>query len=378
MIVSVLVLSLFIVGTICLLHSIELACIVFMVTIAIPLADMLVSLIRVKTPLKIQTPDGSNEPFHPSVLFFEKGWNGFSYWMAFTPYPINKAPYRDRWECPCIVASNDGIHWQYPAEVKFLDDLTQSQIQERDYFSDTHLTYDSDRNVLYCYYRLDEGEEPKKVTIFRRESADGKRWSERTSLIYSEAVDALEPLSQSIVYKDSSFSMWYVAHSVDPNGVYRLHSKDGITWGENKKCIFLNAQVTPWHIDCQYIDGAYYMTIYELSQRITLWKSLDGEYFTFVKVLLTIPVFGNCGLFYNNILYRACMVKDQKEYKVYFACGNKKRNTIGLMTGREISRLKVSSTAKRSDVGLLAYDMLSKYSAVERFVFHKIKKIGKR
>ena len=73
MIASVLVLSLFIVGTICLLYSLELACIVFMVSIAIPLTDIFVSLIRVKTPLKIQTPDGSNEPFHPSVLFFEKG-----------------------------------------------------------------------------------------------------------------------------------------------------------------------------------------------------------------------------------------------------------------------------------------------------------------
>ena len=41
-----------------------------------------------KTPLEIKTPDGYNEPYHPSVLYFENGWKGYRYWMAFTPMPM--------------------------------------------------------------------------------------------------------------------------------------------------------------------------------------------------------------------------------------------------------------------------------------------------
>ena len=63
-----------------------------------------------EVPLKIETPDGYNEPYHPSVLFFENGWHGYRYWMAFTPMPLKAShnPYTDRWECPCVYASNDG------------------------------------------------------------------------------------------------------------------------------------------------------------------------------------------------------------------------------------------------------------------------------
>ena len=375
---SVVVLVLLIAAVSSIFVSWILALFIFVIAISIPIADVFLSIIRAKRPIEIQTPDGSGEPFHPSVVFFEEGWNGFRYWMAFTPYPVCKPPYRDRWECPCVVASNDGIHWEYPGDFAFLDDLTENQIQSRDYFSDTHLTYDSSRNVLYCYYRLDKGEGSKKVTIFRRESAEGKKWSERIPLVYSESVDALEPLSQSVVYENGCFSMWYVAHSGDPNGVYMLISPDGIVWDCNKKCIFSGAAVVPWHIDCQYMDGRYYLTVYELSQRITLWTSSDGLNFTFVKLLLTIPKFGNCGLFYNNILYRACTVKDEKGYSVYFACGNKKRNTIGLMVGEEITGMKIVSASEKNITKMMVFDILSKYSLAERLLLYKIKRIVKR
>lgn len=72
--------------------------------------------LKSKAPLSIETPDGYNEPYHPSVVFFENGWHGYHYWMAFTPMPKKAAnnPYIDRWECPCVYASNDGIHFEMP------------------------------------------------------------------------------------------------------------------------------------------------------------------------------------------------------------------------------------------------------------------------
>ena len=67
-----------------------------------------------QTPLCINTFDGSNQPYHPSVLFFPTGWCGHRYWMVETPYPIGGKPYRDRWEIPLIHTSEDGLNWDYP------------------------------------------------------------------------------------------------------------------------------------------------------------------------------------------------------------------------------------------------------------------------
>ena len=71
--------------------------------ILVPVVYEFIKYIRnYKGPLNISTPDGSKQPYHPSVLYFEGGWCGYKYWMAYTPFPIGALPYRDRWEYPCI------------------------------------------------------------------------------------------------------------------------------------------------------------------------------------------------------------------------------------------------------------------------------------
>lgn len=79
-----------------------------------------------KSPLYIETPCGTNEPYHPSVLYFKDGWNGYKYWMAFTPMPdgTQPKPYVDRWERPCVYASNDGKTFTDIHNNGFLDELT--------------------------------------------------------------------------------------------------------------------------------------------------------------------------------------------------------------------------------------------------------------
>jgi hypothetical protein len=70
---------------------------------------------------EIPTGEASGECTHPSVLdavqILGKDWNGYRYWMAFTPYPGNDER-RFRLENPSIVASHDGEHWQEPEGVR--------------------------------------------------------------------------------------------------------------------------------------------------------------------------------------------------------------------------------------------------------------------
>ena len=40
-----------------------------------------------KYQLNIISEYGDNEAYHPKVLSFENDWNGYKYWMSYTPYP---------------------------------------------------------------------------------------------------------------------------------------------------------------------------------------------------------------------------------------------------------------------------------------------------
>src|SRR5690625_4256142 len=58
-------------------------------------------------PIPINTYDGSGQATHPDVLYFENGWGGYKYWMAYTPYPFSD----DSLENTSITYSNDGVNW---------------------------------------------------------------------------------------------------------------------------------------------------------------------------------------------------------------------------------------------------------------------------
>ena len=65
-----------------------------------------------KNKLEIETPYGDNEAYHPKVLNFKEPWNGYKYWMSYTPYPTGD----DSKENPCIAVSNDLVNWKSPTE----------------------------------------------------------------------------------------------------------------------------------------------------------------------------------------------------------------------------------------------------------------------
>lgn len=131
-----------------------------------------------QSPLNIETPEGNAQPYHPSVVYIPGGWNGYAYWMAETPYPLGPdgdwnglPPYRARWENPCIHASHDGIHWETPGDlVNPIDDLNETEIENRDFFSDTHLVMNGD--TLECWYRISRTQRDETY-ILRKYSADG-------------------------------------------------------------------------------------------------------------------------------------------------------------------------------------------------------------
>lgn len=339
------------------------------------LCDIVLSLHRRGNALSIKTPDGSHQPFHPSVVHFEQAWNGFEYWMAFTPYPFGAAPYTDRWENPTVVASHDGIHWQYPAECAFLDDLDEHQIKSISYFSDTHLVYDAEKDALCIYYRLnDKCAEQEQMFLFHRYTQDGIRWSERETCTGEFLNMSKEPVSPAVLRKDDCYHMWYVEKGIEHHRIMRAASVDGLTWQSDDKPVLLQGKaVNPWHIDCQWIDGRYYMVVYELSQKISIWQSPDGYTFDFVTYPLRCRIIGDIGAFYNHILYRSCLVKTADGFKLYFACGTRQKTHIGCMQGGTIKSLRVTREGDALNGKTFLKDLIYKYTLFARQLLSKLK-----
>ena len=312
------------------------------ILLIITIFEWLFVLIFDKGYLNISTPDGTNEPLHPSIVYFRRGkWNNYKYWMAFTPYPIKSDLYRDRYECPCVVASNDGIKWTYPDKKEYLDDLTELQINEKDYFSDTELVFNKDLNKLYLYYRLSTGEENNKnVELFRKETDDGINWSERESISFDFMLqNDLQLVSPSIIFKDSRYYLWFVSGNKDSRRIYQVSSIDGINWQNVKECAINGFDYDPWHIDCNYINGKYVLIVYDQNEHISILLSNDGLNFDFDNVAI-VPN-KHIYSYYRSTLYRASICYNEDKYYLYFTAGNDRKNSIGLLTGKTLSSLSV-------------------------------------
>lgn len=341
--------------------------------------EALRTLICYKGSLDIATPTPppgiASQPYHPSVQYFLNGWNGYKYWMAFTPMPKEADPYPDRWENPCIVVSNDGIHWDYcDSVIKPLDDLTEEEIANKSYFSDPDLIYLPETDSLRVYYRLNSGSNANTITILFRESTDGLTWSERSTTICSDIIISLRPISPSFVWEKDGYIMWFVKEQ-ETRSIYVSKSDDGQRWENAQECILCGKECDPWHIDCQLDGNKYILTIYEWCQNITIWESDDGVSFVYVKLLLSCDRI--LGSFYNKSLYRTCLTKTDTGYKAFFSARNIAGSSVGIMEGTSISSLTVIDGKNHMSWKSFILDFIDKYTYCYKGVLRMVRFLKK-
>lgn len=318
-------------------------------------------------PLEINTFDGSNSPYHPSVLYFENGWNGYKYWMAETPFSPQSKPYEDRNECPSIHVSNDGINWTEIIKNP-IDDLTEKEIEGLDYFSDPHLIFVDDH--IECWYRFTHRngikEKYNNLQLVRKTSKDGINWSEREILVNlaTNEGDSLGNMvvSPAILYHNGKYRMWYVnSESRKYRELSYSESTDGKQWCKKQKCILEGTENMPWHIDVNYIDGKFYLLSYDFTD-ITVWESNNGKTFYYIKKLIEPSVTGS---FYSYRLYRACIIEDGK-YSIYFSAHDSLKTYIGLIQGTNVNNLKIKDIGKHlSLMGLIKFVSITKWRTVK-------------
>lgn len=229
----------------------------------------------IAAPLMVPTFDDGPSVTHPSVVDFGTAWNGYRYWMAYTPYPGAGR------EDPSIVASSDKETWEVPAGLASPRLVTRDQIIAAGYTygSDTHLLYTDGQ--LWLYYRAyTEVAEPSSGTegIFRMESSDGVTWSTPTEIISSELLKAT--LSPTVVEEgDGSYTMWTVNAQSSPSTVERRTSTDGLSWSTSTTCT-IPLRENPWHVDVVLRGGSYHMLSSNLvggaATKLAYLTSADG------------------------------------------------------------------------------------------------------
>ena len=183
--------------------------------------------------LEIISSYGDNEAYHPKVITFNKKWNGYKYWMSYTPYPGGNSGY----ENPHIAVSNDLINWYAPNKKNISLDEVKNKYKKKRYNSDAHIVYNKDKDTIICYWRYVD-DVAGSVTIFKRETSDGITWTAKEKVLYSKDRHKKDYVSPAIIYEDSTYKMWYVDVY---NTIRYAESPDGMNWTDKNKISFFDS-----------------------------------------------------------------------------------------------------------------------------------------
>ena len=293
-------------------------------------------------PLNIKTYDGYNQPTHPSVLYFENGWNGFKYWMAYTPFSFSN----DFFENPSITVSHDGVSWEdFPGLENPLDEVTKEENDNGIYLSDTELVFNGTQLELWYRWYNNQTHEEK---LYRRTTVDGLNWSQK-QMVYNRESGSQRFLSPTIIYDGGTYKMWFVTNS--PFRICYTETTNLTEWSPLID-IPINNGVLPWHISIfKEKNDLYHVIINNFvsgsnGENIYWGTSSDGKSFENVQLILETPKKQNA--WDNMHLYRASLIKVEEAYKLYYAGAGHRLNretprwSIGLVEGQSLTSLTPS------------------------------------
>lgn len=225
--------------------------------------------------ISVPTYDGSGQTTHPKVLYFQKSWHGYKYWMSYTPYPNGN----DDYENPSIDVSNDLVHWSAPAKGMNPVSGIPVDVKYGGHYSDSHIVMHG--NTMELWYRYNWGDMRTHRTdysmdyYYRRTSSDGVHWSKPQLMQTSK--DGI--LSLAVNYTGSEYEFWYTTYS---HQLTHAESADGIDWKDIRACsLNLPQNYAPWHQDVVQVKGEYYLlqtgiNIRHYSFSLFLSHSSDG------------------------------------------------------------------------------------------------------
>lgn len=271
-------------------------------------------------PLNLISAYGDSEATHPKVIAFDDEWNGWKYWMTFTPYPSAD----DSKENPHIKVSNDKINWQDPVEnVNPLDGTPDNYIRGICYNSDPHLVYNNDTDQLECWWRY-VNDSLDQVIIYRMCSDDGIKWQPKENML--ERIRSKEDfISPALLYEDGMYKMWYIGKEYI---FYYIESVDLTEWSKPQAINIPGTGETLgiWHIDVIHEQDIYEVVFCGFDRKTDSKRSNMSVYYTSsadnisynVPMVLLSPTFGTDN-WDNRGLYRPCILFENGKYYLYYS-----------------------------------------------------------
>ena len=279
------------------------------------------------------------DSYHPKILRFNPKWNGYYYWMAFTPYPNGDQAK----ENPHILVSNNMLTWVEPNGYKNPLEPQPDGTPDKQYNSDTHLVYRKDLDRLECWWRY-VNDETGRVIIYRKYTSDGVNWCEKEEMINWNRKEN-DCLSPALIYENGLYKMWFV----DVGYVVKyMESDDGKVWNKQRQLniSYDKPNMNNWHLDVIKTNKGYEMLLssFENGQNrndmdLYYTKSTDNVSW---DTCITILKHSNDPLSWDNRgIYRSSfLMKDGLYYVFYSATSTKGTKGIGITYGKDISNLK--------------------------------------
>lgn len=295
--------------------------------------------------IKFITDIGDNQAYHPKIISFDKKWNGYKYWVAFTPYKEGN----EEIENPCINASNNLNDWEVPNGLN--NPIDKPQILDKfHYNSDTHLLYNEIYDRLELFWRYVD-DKKNKVIIYQMTSKDGRVWSNKKVFLESKNRKEKDYVSPAIIFEKNKYKIWYV----DKKRVYYIEKKDELLTEPKLINIKYNDELYTWHIDIYYNTKK---NIYEMltvaykdinkRENMELYYSKSNDNLNWDKAIRIMSPSTKDNLWDSQGLYRSSMLYLNNKYYLFYSAHDDIMNVgIGLMCGKNINDLEACS---REDV----------------------------
>ncbi len=268
-------------------------------------------------PLSIGHELGHVQLVHPDVLHRPGGFGGYSYWMAFTPYPFGD----DRAENPVVRASRDGYHWERPEGVT--DPLLPAPPDPDVHHADTELAFDGGRlHLLFMTTRKSTGESWFSVM----DSEDGRHWS--APRIFQTGWQEVSP---TLVTGPEGWRLWAVERPREDPSTLRVVHRSGpdlFHLGPAEPCTVALPGYEPWHLDVVAVDRGYEALLAAFPQggdnsrtRLFLLSSADGRSF---QPIPPIPLLAPSRWGWDNrMIYRSTFLKDASgHYRIWYSAAS--------------------------------------------------------
>lgn len=193
--------------------------------------------IQYKSALSIPTYNASSNVTHPDVIYFPNKWNGYRYWMIFTPYPSEPD------ENPSVIVSNDGDSWIEPPGITNPIQLYPGSGWNSDPTFTTIIS-GSDTTLVAVYNQ----QEPEEVLY--KTSEDGVTWSD-SMLLWQIDDGANELVSPTIAQLNGNYHMWYSKYyGSTKEDMVMFHRQaatfQGLGGATPDTCVFTNPYANKW------------------------------------------------------------------------------------------------------------------------------------